>query len=328
VGCLIVTLASLAATLVAIGEPLPPQTDGLALELTWEAPQGCPDLGTERAEISRRVGDIGRRVPSAPIAAEGTIQRDPSGYRLLLRTRVGDTRGERVLTGENCRELATAAALVLALLLNPEAAPSLDPEPAPAVPTPTPTPTPIPMPPSPKSPPSSVRRPSGLGCGVDAVLARGVLPSLAGGLVGRFFYQRGLVMAAVQVAGFLPQTESAPVLPGASARFYRLESALEVCAGTSSDRRLGGMLCFGGAAVRLHGQSAGVSAPGTATAYWWEGSLAAAGSLRVTASVRLRLATELRGLGSRPDFVIVGLGSTYRPAPLSGRSTLGIDVLF
>jgi hypothetical protein len=237
---------------------------------------------------------------------------------------VGDTQGERVLTGENCRELATAAALVLALLLNPEAAHSLDPEPGPAVPTPTPTP----MPPSPTGPPASVHRPSGFGCGLDAVLASGVLPSLAEGLVGRFFYQRGLVVAAVQVAGFLPQTESAPVLPGASARFYRLESALEVCAGTSSDRRLGGMLCLSGAAVRLHGQSAGVSAPGTATAYWWEGSLAAAGSLRVTTSVRLRLAAELRGLGSRPDFVIVGLGSTYRPAPFNGRSALGIDVLF
>lgn len=320
-GYLIGTLASLAATLVAIGQALPPQTDGLALELTWEAPQGCPDLASERAEISRRVGGLGREIPGEPIAAQGTIQLAPSGgYRLLLRTRVGDIRGERVLVGQDCNELAAAAALVLALLINPEAAHSLDSEPAPVVPPP--------IPPSPRSPPSPVRQRSGFGCGLDAVLASGVLPSLAEGLVGRFFYQRGLVGAAVQVAGFLPQKESAPVLPGASASFYRLESALEVCAATSSDRSVGGMLCLGGAVARLHGESAGISAPGQATAYWWEGSLAAAGYLHVTAAARLHLAGELRGLGSTPDFVIVGLGSTYRPAAFNGRGALGIDVLF
>jgi len=316
---LIGALASLAATLVAIGEALPPQTDGLALELTWEAPQGCPDLARERAEISRRVGGLGREIPGEPIAAQGTIHLDPSGgYSLLLRTRVGDIRGERALAGQDCRELAAAAALVLALLINPEAAHSLDSEPAPVVPAP--------IPPSPPSPPSPARRRSG--CGLGAVLASGVLPSLAEGLVGRFFYQRGPVAAAVQVAGFLPQKESALVLPGASASFYRLESALEVCAATSSDRRVGGMLCLGGAVARLHGKSAGVSAPGEATAYWPEGLLAAAGYLHVTSAARLHLAAELRGLGSRPDLAILGLGSTYRPAFFNWRGALGIDVLF
>jgi hypothetical protein len=87
-------------------------------------------------------------------------------------------------------------------------------------------------------------------------------------------------------------------------------------------------LCLGGAVVRLHGQSSGVSNPGQATAFWPEGLLTAAGHLRLTSAMRLHLAAELHGLGSRPDFAILGLGSTYRPAPVNLRGALGIDVLF
>ena len=320
-GCLIGMLASLAATLVAIGEALPPRTDGLALDLTWEAPEGCPDLAHERAEISRRVGALGQEILGEPIVAQGTIHRDPSGgYSLLLRTRVGDMRGERILAGQDCDELAAAAALVLALLINPEAAQSVDAVAAPVVPPP--------IPPSPPESPPRVDQRSGFGGGIDAVLASGALPDLAAGLIGRLFYQRGLVVAALQVAGFLPQKESAPVLPGATASFYRLESALEVCAATSSDRRIGGRLCLGGAVARLHGKSAGVSAPGEATAYWSEGLLAASGYLHVTSVARLHLSAELRGLGGRPDFVVLGLGSIYRPAAFNGRGALGIEVIF
>lgn len=316
--CLIGVLASLAATLVAIGET--PQPDGLALDLTWEVPQGCPDLSSERAEIRRRVGDLDRTVPPEPIAAQGEIRVDASGsYRLSLRTRVGAITGERVLSGQDCHELADAAALVLALLINPEAA--LAAEPAPPAPPPAPPP-PAPLPPAP------VRQRSGLGCGLDAVLASAVLPGLGQGLAARFFYQRGLLAATVQVAGFLPSEKRAPLLPGASASFYRLESALALCGATPSDQRLGGMLCAGGAIVRLHGESSGVSTPGQASAYWPEGLLVASGHLRLTSAARLHLAAEGHGLGSRPDFAILGLGSTYRPAAFNVRGALGIDVLF
>jgi len=132
----------------------------------------------------------------------------------------------------------------------------------------------------------------------------------------------------LEISGFLPDEKSAPVLPGARASFYRLESVLQLCASTPSDRRLGAALCLGGAVVRLHGHSAGVSDPGQATAYWPEALLAGSGQLRLTAATRLRLGAGLHGLGSRPDFAILGLGSVYRPAAYNVRGTLGLDVLF
>jgi hypothetical protein len=290
------------------------------LQLAWEAPQGCPDLPSERAEIRRRVGVIGPTPPAEPVIAQAAIRPDPSGgYRLLLRTRVGDTQGERVLAGQDCRELAEAAALVMALLINPEAALSAAPQAAPPAPAPPPPP-PSPVPPA--------RPHSGLGLGLASVWASGVLPNFAKGLSARLFYQRGMLAAACEVTGFLPEEQSAPVLPKASASFFRLESALLLCATTPSNQRLGVALCLGGAIVRLHGESTGISAPGQATAYWPEALLASSGQVRLTAGTRLRLAFDLRGLGSRPDFDILGLGSVFRPAAYNVRGILGLDVLF
>jgi hypothetical protein len=310
---LIGALASLATMLVAVGEA--PQADGLALELGWDAPQGCPDLSSERAEIRRRVGDVHRALPAETVTAQGTIRVAPAGgYDLSLQTRVGAVTGERVLSGPDCQELAEAAALVLALLINPEATVSSKPEPPP------------PSPPPPPTPPPPQR--SGLGGGIAAILASGVLPRPAEGLSVRAFYQARYFLAALQFAGFLPQDTSAPLLPGATASFYRLESALQLCAATPSGRRLGAALCLGGSVIRLHGRSANVSAPGQATAYWPEASLATAGHLRLSSATRLHLSADLHGLGSRPDFAILGLGSTYRPAAFNVRGALGLDVLF
>ncbi|MBN2577239.1 MAG: hypothetical protein JXP73_21940 [Deltaproteobacteria bacterium] len=313
-------LASLAATLIAFGEVEAPRTDGPALELAWDAPAGCPDLASVRAEIHRRIGDVETPTASEPIAARGEILVDASGnYILSLQTRVGDITGERVLAGQDCHQLADAAALVLALLVNPKASA------APAPPGPPPLPPP---PPSSQDPPGPARQRSGLGAGIAAVLADGVLPGLAQGLAARLFYQRGLIVAAVHVAGFLPKEKPAPLWPGATASFYRLESAIEICATTPPGRRVGGALCLGGALVRLHGESAGVSTPGESNAHWIEALFEPSGHVYFTPATRLRLAADLRGLGARPDFAILGLGTVYRPAAFNIRGALGIDVLF
>lgn len=316
---MICALASLALALIAVGEASPSQADDSVLRLTWDAPPGCPDLANQRDEIRRRIGASGR-TPSTPVIAHGAIRAAPSGgYELLLRTSVDGTQGERLLAGNDCHQLAEAAALVLALLINPDGA-SSEPEPRLAVT--------VPSPPSPPASPVAARPRPGLGVGIGGVWATGVLPSAAAGLSASVFYQRGIWALAFLMTGFLPDDRGAPVLRQASASFYRLESALQLCAGSSTERRVGAVLCLGGAVVRLHGQSAGVSDPGQATAYWPEASLAGAGRLRLTGATHLRLAADLHGLGGRPDFAIAGLGSVYRPAAYNVRAIVGVDVFF
>mgnify|MGYP001767723670 CR=1 FL=1 len=285
------------------------------MTLSWQAPTGCPDQASELAEIRRRLAGAARST-AGPIEARGEIRRDPAGYVLSLRTAVAGTTGERVLSGPDCQPLGEAAALILAMLINPEAA--AGPAPSPALPPPLPS-----SPPAPAPPPRC-----GFGAGVEALLATGLLPGWAGGLALHLFYGRGSFQAALQVAGFLSQTVDVPLWTGATASFYRLDSALQVCATTSLDRRLGGALCVGGALARLHGRSAGIAQPGEASGTWLEASLAPSVHVRLTSATRLRLAADARGLGGRPDLAIAGLGRVYRPAAFSLRFGLGFDYWF
>jgi hypothetical protein len=151
---------------------------------------------------------------------------------------------------------------------------------------------------------------------------------VAEGAFARVFYQHGHLAATARVGGYLTKERRSTVLPSATASLYRLESGLELCLATLPARRLGGALCLGGAVVRLHGESAGVSDPGQATGYWPEALVEVTGHVRLTSAMRVRVAGEARGLGSPPDFAILGLGSIYRPAAFGLRGALGLDLLF
>jgi hypothetical protein len=260
-----------------------------------------------------------------PVAAEVEIRASvSSSFVLSLRTQVGATSGERSLSGQDCRELADAAALVLALLINPRASLGAEPPAVTAKASPPATPPPA----APADDGAGFDQHARFGLGFDAVMAFGVLPDLAAGLGGRGFYQRGRLVAMARAGGFFAKRTTAAVMPGATASFYLLESALAICARTLPGRRLGAMLCLGPALERLHGTSSGVSTPGEASALWPCALAEASGQLRLGPRTRLRLAAEARGLGSRPDFAILGLGSVYRPAAFSLRGALGVDVLF
>lgn len=314
----------MAVTLAAVGEPVAASrlpADHLPLTLSWGAPDGCPTADAEREEILRRTGSVApdRARQRNVIVAEVAIRRSGSTFELSLHTKVGDTEGERILSGPDCRQLADAAALVLALLVNPDA--SLAPQP------PVPAPQPEVARPSGASAasPPPVEEPT-FAAGLGAVAALRVLPGVADGLDLRFVGRRGRWAAVARAAGFLAKETDAPILPGARASFYRLEGALAGCA--LAGNRVGGSVCVGGAVVRLHGESAGVSNPGGGSAFWLEALAEVSGYLRTGQHGRLRLSLEGRGLGSPPDFAIVGLGSVYRAPATSLRGAFALDWLF
>jgi hypothetical protein len=321
---LLAVFLGLAAVLASTGEPSSTSadtSDGLPLQLSWTAPMSCPDANSERAEIRRRVGSIDRMQVAEPIVAEAKIRTTATGtFQLSLRTLVGKAVGERELSGQDCRELADAAALVLALLINPQAAVIPDLPPAPP-------PTPPKQATSDGATDGRIEKGPWLGVGLGGVLGYGVLPGLAEGLDLRFIVQHGRWAAMVRAGGFLPKGADAQILPHAHASFYRLESALAACAQTLPGHRVGLCACLGGGLVRLHGESSGVSTPGEVTAFWPEALAEVSGHMRLTPWARLRLSFEGH-LGHSPDFAILGLGSVYRPTTASLRGALGFDVLF
>jgi hypothetical protein len=87
------------------------------LELDWDAPDPCPDRSDVEALVARQLGE--RSTARTRISASGRVTQTANGYVLILRT----STGERRLEAGSCDELAQSAAVILALLIDPHAAP-------------------------------------------------------------------------------------------------------------------------------------------------------------------------------------------------------------
>lgn len=85
------------------------------LDLSWQAPAGCPQESAVREQIRALVP--ASMLESGNLKAEGTIARVDKRYRLKLVLTFGNVRGERVIDSDSCGDLAGAAAVALGLLL-------------------------------------------------------------------------------------------------------------------------------------------------------------------------------------------------------------------
>src|SRR5512142_1507105 len=91
------------------------------LELTWAAPRDCPQELEVQQQLRASVGPpSGEQI--GPFQADGTIEPSGDHYRLTLLIERGATHGTRVIESEDCRSLAKAATIVLALLVQKERA--------------------------------------------------------------------------------------------------------------------------------------------------------------------------------------------------------------
>ncbi len=101
----------------ALGDAL--AADRLALK--WTAPAGCPAAAEVKAEVDRLLG-ASRVQPAKAIDVSGAVSRDERGtWHVRLETPAGGTTRAREIHGASCRAVTDAAALVLALMIDPEA---------------------------------------------------------------------------------------------------------------------------------------------------------------------------------------------------------------
>ena len=119
----------------------------------WNAPAACPDAGAVTETVERYV----RRpllAEGEPIEASGVVTGPPEGpFTLALRLGAPDgTTEERTLSDRDCAVLADAAALMIAVALDPEVvlptpeSPATDEAPPPQKPEPRPESKPAPQP--------------------------------------------------------------------------------------------------------------------------------------------------------------------------------------
>lgn len=122
----LVLALSLGLRVAAAGEPK-------GLELRWEAPTACPDRTQLLAAIDATLGEVaeGER---RPLRVRGRVRADPrEGFVVRLELDDGHA-STRELRGTSCKELTDAAALVIAMTIDPRLLETLQ-EP-PAVPEP------------------------------------------------------------------------------------------------------------------------------------------------------------------------------------------------
>ncbi len=101
----------LVALLLALAAP----AQGLSLD--WQAPAGCPEQATVRARVVAMLG--AGATSAADLTATGRVSATGEGWRLELSLVRAAGREQRTLVDSDCAALADAAALVIAVTIDP-----------------------------------------------------------------------------------------------------------------------------------------------------------------------------------------------------------------
>jgi hypothetical protein len=306
------------AALIALAWALPARADGPRVALRWTAPEGCPAGARVIAEVDRLLGEHGAR-PPRPLEVTAEVSAGDAGaLRVHLEIEGDPGRRTRDLSAASCDALADAAALILAMTIDPAAVTAAPPPPPPP---PSPAPPPPSPPPPPPAPAPSLRPRFHLAAWARADL--GSLPGVsfaAGGTAA-------LALGALRVelgAGAAPartQLATHPAASGATAggEISLIAGSAGLCYGVLPEGRLELSPCAAVELGRLHATGFGVTTPGEGNALWSAARLGARLAFWPMSRAAVVLRAEAAVPFARPAFVLEGLGTVHRPGPVAGR---------
>ena len=285
------------------------------MHLEWSAPPECPDAETVRSEVIRLTRGV--TSTSEHLDAQISIRRiDRSMWVLSLATVFDGLRGERTLSAASCKSLAEAAALTLALILNPELAS-------------TATPPPVNQPPGPPrvaiepSPPRLVWQ-----VGAHAGIVAGVLRDASSWFAVSLGVARGRASVRLVPSVAPPQDLFLATEPSVGGRVWVASLSGLGCWAVIDGRRLVLNACAGLDATRLDGRGLGVLHPRDTSVSWNAGELATLVDFRLARRLLIELgATGLLPL-TRPAVYLEGIGEVSRPAILGLRASAGLTLRF
>jgi hypothetical protein len=319
------------------------------LDLTWIAPDGCPEVSTVLSQIRRVVGNEPPPLGQPRLSAEATVVHGADGRWRVRIVTLGEAGGERVLDSSSCSALAGATALVLAIRLKPSLVlpgagptsgadgastttesppPPPEPPPAPAMPTPmSENPAPLTertarewrVEPSLQPAPRPIDGPKKASVWTSgALLARasvvgtlGELPTADGSAELEVTYVLRHVRLAVHgETGLVETIPAVTTTPGATASFRAAGGGVRGCYGPTF-RRLDVYGCADAELDALWGTGHGfaTSLPPVAGTWMTVGAVAA-GRYRLTDRLGLGLFTEALAPIERPSFVTESAAGT------------------
>jgi len=327
--------------LLALAMSLAGLADGLRID--WQAPAGCPDAAAVRGRVVMMIGE--EAVAGAQVQATASVRTEAGRWMLELELRGAGGQDRRTLVDRECGAVAEAAALVIAVAIDPLArAPVLEDSPEIVVPAPPtvvvvpvvelPRPAEVPTRPVPRDSPPAARPVSrrrtmlnlrlGVGLGFARILPRPhAALELALGVEGRLW--------RVELGGVF-----VPPVRGTAASDPTIGGSFRLGAGEVRGCAVPGLkrapvyfpLCAGVQVGAMHGSGEGT---GLAVAYdvralWLATRVGGAVRWRLGARVGLLFGVDAIVPVIRPSFITAGEVPVHEAARVGGQASLGFEL--
>lgn len=88
-------------------------------DLTWQVPLGCPSHAAIAREIDELIAESSGTPRTAPVYANATVTQESDGFALTLTLRDIEAQRRRQIGAPTCEELGHAAALIVAIAVDP-----------------------------------------------------------------------------------------------------------------------------------------------------------------------------------------------------------------
>lgn len=318
-------------------------TQARRFELTWDAPLGCPSHAELTREVEGLIADTSGVSRAAPIFASASITQEPDGFALKLTLR--DIEAERVrrIGAPTCEELGHAAALIVAIAVDPTILERRVDPPATGNATNACSNAPklfycrlrdlpaavnesraasqpdVAAPPQTRSDPT-MNEPLRWRAGLGLFGSIGILPGLYPGLNILGALQSNAFRFELNASMLNARVEDEAAGRGANFSLYR--ASPRACLLWTEARWAAGP-CGGVRLGRISGTGYGVPNSKTQSAFWGETNLGATVELRLSASSLLSLGADLGLPWWRDDFQLLGR-SLHQPSRLS--ANLGVNL--
>jgi hypothetical protein len=288
------------------------------VDITWLAPEGCPSSDAVKAEIDELLGGAASERARDSLSVRATVERGER-WLVTLETQVGRTSGHRTIAAGSCPGLASATALIVALMIDPQAVAARQGKREAA-----PPPAPAPVAPAPPT-----RTTFGI-VGLGAIANLGVLPGPDVGIGVSLGLQRGHWLVELRTA-YGPREVHSDALAdpqGAYGKFRFHAGTLVGCwlaLRTTVD--IGACVLAEAGAVR--GEGSGTDHDRAETAPWFGLGVGAALVLKAAPWLCFPVHVDVVAPLWRPTFTVSNVdASLFRAAPLGGRLTAGVELRF
>jgi hypothetical protein len=289
------------------------------LTFSWQAPSGCPSRDDLRAEIARLLGGAIRVPKGGDIKARAVVAHGQT-WSLAIETELAGQPGRRSIEAASCQDLADATALIIALMIDPNAvaAHAAQPRPVP--------------PPAPSDPAPQKERRVAYFVGIHAAGSYGTLPSVDAGLGG------GVGLAGrrwrVELRGTYGLrrdqrvTAPSPAPPDSYGRFNFAAAALAGCVNLGREDLAFGP-CADAEVGMLSAKGFNVSEGFSAQTLWLALGAGAYAAIPLGPHLSLPLHLDVVAPLLRPEFVFRNVPTRVFRAPVvGGRASAGVELHF